>query len=52
MRLIDMTTGQALGQELPFSGTFPSQIEVVASGAGQAVRVTFSATDVRTVPIP
>jgi hypothetical protein len=52
LSLLDMTTGQRFGSEQPFSGAAPSKIEVIPSGTGQAVRITFSATDVRTIAIP
>ena len=52
LTIIDMRTGNSIGGQMPFSGTFPSKLEVVGNAATDSVKVTFSPTDVRRVLIP
>jgi hypothetical protein len=52
LSLLDMTTGQRFGSEQPFTGSLPSRIDVIPSTTGQSARITFSASDIRTIPIP
>lgn len=52
LTVIDMRTGQPIGQALLYAGASPSRLEVVNAGSGQEVRVQFTPSDVRTIPIP
>lgn len=52
LTLLDMTTGQPIGQAMLYTGASPSRLEVVNAGTGQEVRVQFTTSDVRTVPVP
>jgi hypothetical protein len=52
LTVIDMRTGQPIGQALLYAGASPSRLEVVNAGSGQEVRVQFTPSDVRTIAIP
>ncbi|HEX8847990.1 MAG TPA: hypothetical protein VF761_00485 [Gemmatimonadaceae bacterium] len=52
LTIIDMRTGNQITTQMPFTGAFPTNLEVVGNAVGDSVKVTFTTTDIRKVPIP